>query len=309
MSDSLIRIYAIARNTLTEALRQKVLNVVFVFGLVMVLGANFISDFSFQEEFKFLKDLAHAAISLTGLMVALIAAAQLIPAEIERRTLYTTLSKPVHRFEFILGKFMGLVSLLTLLVVIMSVAFWGMMKWKEYELIGGVEQVQQAQAVSAHDGHNHGNSNDHNRNHSHKPLPMVEEVKRQARDPGMIQALLLIWVRLCLVAAIAIFFSTFATSTIFIVSCTLFVYLIGNLQAVARQVWLSDEAGAGVFQSILLTIITWLVPDFQAFNLIDEIIATNPVPWMTSLEVTGYAMVYVIVVLILSSLIFEGREF
>lgn len=294
---SFLRIWAIGGITLTEALRQRVLYVLFVFGLVLVGGGNFISQISIIDEFKFLKDLGYAAISITGFLIALLGAAQMIPAEIERRTLYTTLSKPVFRFEFILGKYLGLVSLITMMMLIMSVAFAGMLFLKEQE-----KRVELEQRVT-----------------SGKPLEELTPAARTylekeqakilklSRDPGLFQAGLLVWVKLCVVAAITVFFSTFATSTIFIVAMTCMVYAIGNLQGVAREVWMYSE-NTELWQQGLLATVSMMVPDFRSFDVIDEIIAGNPVLWSDTLNVFSYVFVYILVVLSASSLIFESRE-
>ncbi|MEM6601983.1 MAG: ABC transporter permease subunit, partial [Verrucomicrobiota bacterium] len=114
LSGIALRITTIAKNTLIESLRQRVLLVLLLFGLVLTGASLYFTHFTFIDEFKFLKDIGSAAISVTGLLVAMIGAAQLIPAEIERRTIYTVLSKPVRRFEFLLGKYFGLLALLTI---------------------------------------------------------------------------------------------------------------------------------------------------------------------------------------------------
>jgi ABC-type transport system involved in multi-copper enzyme maturation permease subunit len=286
MKASLQRIATIALNTLTEVLRQRVLNVIFLFGLVMVGGSFFLTDLTFQEEFKFLKDLGYAAISITGTLVALMGAAQLIPAEIERRTLHTLLSKPVRRFEFVVGKYLGLLGLITLMLAIMSLLFAGVLAVKEHLELAGVQGAADSEELRLY----------------------VESVLSQSRDPRLIQALALIWAKLAVVTAISVFFSTIATSTIFIVCTTLLVYFIGHLQSVARQVWLQDMAGASLPKNVLLALIAFLVPDFQSYNLIDEIIAGNAIAWVNSLEILAYSLLYVAVILVVSSLIFEDRE-
>jgi ABC-type transport system involved in multi-copper enzyme maturation permease subunit len=286
MNASLQRIGTIALNTLTEVLRQRVLNVIFLFGLVMVGGSFFLTDLTFQEEFKFLKDLGYAAISITGTLVALMGAAQLIPAEIERRTLHTLLSKPVRRFEFVVGKYIGLLGLITLMLIIMSLLFAGVLAVKEHLELAGVRGAAESEDVREY----------------------VESVLSQSRDPRLFQALVLIWAKLAVVTAISVFFSTIATSTIFIVCTTLLVYFIGHLQSVARQVWLQDMAGSSLPKNVLLAFIAFLVPDFQSYNLIDEIIAGNVIVWAHSLEILAYSLLYVAVALVVSSLIFEDRE-
>ncbi|NJK91613.1 MAG: ABC transporter permease subunit [Blastochloris sp.] len=280
------RIEAIAGNTLVEALRQRVLNVIFLFGLVLVLGSLFLTSLTFQEEFKFLKDLGYAAISITGTLVALMGAAQLIPAEIERRTLHTLLSKPVRRYEFILGKYLGLLGLITLMLLIMSLLFAGVLWAKEQLGLLGLPPAESGEEARQ----------------------MIAAVTAQSRDLNLLQALVLIWAKLAVVTAVAVFFSTMATSTIFIVCTTLLVYFVGHLQSVAREVWLQEIGGSSWLKQGFLALVAFLIPDFQAYNLIDEIIAGNAPPWAGSAELLVYSVVYVAVLLLVSSLVFEDRE-
>ena len=271
------RILAVAQNTFLEAVRQKVFAVLLIFALVLLGGASYFAEFSFQEQFKFLKDLSYAAISLTGLLVGLLGAAQLIPGEIERRTILTALCRPLRRWEFIAGKFLGLAGLLAGMVGIMALAVWGLLGWKGFQLIG-VEGADSA-AIWA-----------------------------EAMDPRLIQAGLLIGVKLVVVAALAVFFSTVATSTTFVIAMTLMVYLIGHLQSVAREQWLeTGEAAHGVVR-LFLAGVSFLVPDFNLYNLIDEIVAGNMVAWHSTLGVVGYSVVYVIILLLASAVVFEGRD-
>jgi len=277
MRGCLRRILAVAQNTFLEAVRQKVFAVLLIFALVLLGGASYFAEFSFQEQFKFLKDLSYAAISLTGLLVGLLGAAQLIPGEIERRTILTALCRPLRRWEFIAGKFLGLAGLLAGMVGIMALAVWGLLGWKGLQLMGG-EGVDSA-AIWA-----------------------------EAMDPRLIQAGLLIGVKLVVVAAIAVFFSTVATSTTFVIAMTLMVYLIGHLQSVAREQWLeTGEAAHGVVR-LFLAGVSFLVPDFNLYNLIDEIVAGNMVAWHSTLGVVGYSVVYVIILLTASAVVFEGRD-
>lgn len=286
MRDSLYRMTVIAQNTLTEVLRQRVLNVIFLFGLVMVGGSFFLTELTFQEEFKFLKDLGYAAISITGTLVALMGSAQLIPAEIERRTLHTLLSKPVHRFEFVVGKYVGLLGLITLMLGIMAFLFAVVLFIKEQVILSGVYGVAESEEAKQ----------------------FIASVYQQSRDPRLIQALILIWAKLAVVTAISVFFSTIATSTIFIVCTTLVVYFIGHLQSVARQLWLQDMQTSSIVKNVFLALVSFFIPDFQSYNLIDEIIAGNVIHWGVSFEILAYSLVYTCVLLMIASLIFEDRE-
>jgi hypothetical protein len=280
MRESWRRIRAVAGNTLLEAVRQKVFAVLLVFALVLLGGANYFAEFSFQEQFKFLKDLGYATISLTGLLVGLLGAAQLIPAEIERRTILTALCRPLRRWEFVAGKYLGLVSLLGVMLGMMGAVFWVVLRWKEAQLIGM-------------EGGGAG---------------VVQAIQAESRDPRLWQAFLLIAAKLFVVCGIAVFFSTLATSTTFVVAMTLMVYLIGHLQSVAREQWLESGEKAGWLIQFFLAAVALLVPDFNLYSLIDEIVAGNAVRWRATLEVLAYSGAYVGVLLAAAAWLFEGRD-
>ena len=280
MRKSWRRVWAVAGNTFLEAVRQKVFAVLLLFALVLLGGANYFAEFSFQEQFKFLKDLGYATISLTGLLVGLLGAAQLIPAEIERRTILTALCRPLRRWEFVVGKYLGLVALLGVMLGIMGAVFWAVLRWKEAQLIG----MEGGGAA------------------------VVQAIQAESRDPRLWQAFALIAAKLFVVCGVAVFFSTLATSTTFVVAMTLMVYLIGHLQSVAREQWLeSGEKAAGWVQLFMATV-ALLVPDFNLYSLIDEIVAGNAVSWRTTLEVLAYSSAYVGVLLAVAAWLFEGRD-
>src|SRR5690242_8206100 len=106
---SLARIWTIARNTFTEAMRQKVFLIVLVVGIVILGLSRFFSQFSFGEQLsplpfadqiKAIKDCSLAVISIIGAFLAIILTSIMIFNEVENRTIYTILSKPVWRLEF-----------------------------------------------------------------------------------------------------------------------------------------------------------------------------------------------------------------
>src|SRR5271170_5116198 len=148
MISTLHRIITIGRNTLTEAVRQKVLNVLLIFSLVLVGSSVVVSQLAtpgldssglFDAQVKFVKDFGCGAIGLFGFCIALLSTAQLIPQELHNRTIYTILAKPVRRSEFLLGKFFGIVLLLTLCVALMTLAFAASLYWQETQGIEGID--------------------------------------------------------------------------------------------------------------------------------------------------------------------------
>ena len=132
-------------------------------------------------------------------------------------------------------------------------------------------------------------------------------VIRQVQDPQIIEAILLIFAKLIMTCGIGLLISTFATSSIFTIITTLFIYLIGHLESTAREVWLSMGAHS-IWESGLVGLITLLIPDMNSFTIVDEILAGNPVPWANALSLLAYAAVYLVVLLAMSIVIFEHRE-
>src|SRR5213082_3613679 len=120
---SFARVHAITVNTLTELTRLKVFYVLLVFALLLIGSSIFMVQFTFQQEFQILKDVSLGAMSIFTSLLAIVATARLIPQDIEDRTVYTILSKPVPRLEYLLGKIAGVLLLLAISVALMSALF------------------------------------------------------------------------------------------------------------------------------------------------------------------------------------------
>ncbi len=116
------QIWAIASNTFREAIRDRILYLLLVFALAFIAFAQILSLLTVGSEDKIIKDLGLASISLFGVLTAVFIGVSLVSKEIDRRTIYTIVSKPIHRYQFILGKYFGLA--LTLLVNTLVMTFW-----------------------------------------------------------------------------------------------------------------------------------------------------------------------------------------
>ena len=111
----------IARNTFREAVRDRVLYNLVLFALLLIGGAVFLGELSGGQEAKIIIDLGLSAILLFGVFIALFVGVGLVHKEIERRTLYAILSKPVGRGQFLVGKYLGLCLTLLVNILIMGV--------------------------------------------------------------------------------------------------------------------------------------------------------------------------------------------
>ncbi len=119
------RILHIAANTFREAVRDRVLYNLIAFALIMTGAAVLVGQISIDIERLVVVNLGLTAVSLFGVVIAIFVGIGLVSKEIEKRTLYTVLSRPVQRWEFIAGKFFGLVGTLIVNSFFMAVGVFG----------------------------------------------------------------------------------------------------------------------------------------------------------------------------------------
>ncbi len=125
-------IWLLASGTFGEAMRRKILLVFLFVALALIVMGFAFASFTPQRELVVIKSLGLGVIGLAGVFISVILGINLIPNEIERRTIYTILSKPVQRWQFVCGKFLG--GLMTVLsnIALMGVAFIVLMIIKEH---------------------------------------------------------------------------------------------------------------------------------------------------------------------------------
>ncbi len=111
---------AIALNTFREAIRDRILYLLLAFALVLIVAARLLSLLTVGSEDKIIKDLGLAAISIFGVLTAVFVGVSLVFKEVERRTVYTLLANPVRRWQFVSGKYLGLLMVLGMNVALMS---------------------------------------------------------------------------------------------------------------------------------------------------------------------------------------------
>jgi Cu-processing system permease protein len=121
------RISGIALNTFRESIRDKVLVTLIVFAILVMGSARVIQPLALGEEAKVIKDLGLSAITLFCVLISILVGGRIVYKEVEKRTIYIMLAKPVRRWEFILGKYLGLMAVLLVSLVVMTVAFYATM--------------------------------------------------------------------------------------------------------------------------------------------------------------------------------------
>ena len=130
------RIASIAYNTFREAVRDRVLYNLIAFALLLSAAAIFIGQISIEIERLVVINLGLTAVSLFGVIIAIFVGIGLVSKEIEKRTLYTVLSRPVRRWEFIVGKFFGLAGTLVVNTFFMAIGVFGALLYVAHRFSG-----------------------------------------------------------------------------------------------------------------------------------------------------------------------------
>ncbi len=120
-------ILAIALNTFREAIRDRILYLLLVFALLMIASARIVGMLTVGDQDKIIKDVGLSAIGLFGVLTAIFVGVGLVFKEIERRTIYTIVTKPIHRHQFIVGKYLGLVLTLAVNMAVMTAGYYGLL--------------------------------------------------------------------------------------------------------------------------------------------------------------------------------------
>jgi len=281
------RIAAIGKNTFTELVRQKVFYFLLLFALLVIGNSAFVSKLSFQEEFQMLKDVALGAMSVFLCLLAILTTAMLLPRDLEDRTIFTILSKPVPRYEYLLGKLLGVLILLTLSALIMGLFFIAVLLLWEQSVLA---ETQRSLVASPQE-----------------LATALATVKKAAFSWDLIPAMAILLVKSVLLASLTLLISTFATSGIFAILVATCAYFIGHLQVTAREYWMS---GIGIhwWTRLFTAFLALIFPDLQAFNLTDDIVAGVPLPLDIFWQTMALGGVYAVVYYALACFLFQNRE-
>ena len=280
------RVVALAGNTFTGLVRLRAFYFLLPFALLLIGSSLFFARLSFQAEFQILKDISLGAMSIFSSLLAIVATAQLIPRDLEERTIYTILAKPVLRSEYLIGKMLGVLLLLALGILVMTTLFLGLLFFREQILIGETTRsgLLPAQIAAA-----------------------IDSLKASAFNLNLLPGILLIYLRAALLASLTLFVSTFASSNIFTTVVMVFVYFIGHLQATARTYWLQEHS-SGWLAHTFLGLVALVFPDLQPFNLIDDVVSGAAIPLALFARTAVLGCVYTSVYLFFAWAAFHERE-
>jgi ABC-type transport system involved in multi-copper enzyme maturation permease subunit len=261
----------VAQAVFKESVRDRVPYSMVVFAVLLIAASYLISQLTAGQDMKILKDLGLASISTFGLLIAVFIGINLVSKEVERRSVFAVLAKPLSRGQFILGKYFGLVLTLVVNLSVMAVAFYAVLFYVDLSTIEYVKSAWPAPAL----------------------------------DPRMMVALALIVVELMLVTAIALFFSTFS-SPLLSALLTLGLWVAGHFNADLRNF----EAVLDVQPVVLVArALYYLLPNLAPFNIRAEVVHGVTVPATQVALTLAYAAVYIAILLIGAIAIFRRRDF
>ena len=283
------RIGAIASNALLELVRLKAFHFLLVFGLILMGLSLFVMEFKIQEQFQMLKDVSLGAMSIFTWLLAVLASAMLLPKDIEDRTLYTILAKPVPRLEYLAGKLIGVLALVLIATLVMAGLFAALLFARQQIAIG--EEIHNAGAGVTPE----------------QIAGIIANIHKQTFTWSLIPAIVAIYLKAAIFSALTLMLSTFASSWIFTVVVSVAIYLIGNIQPVMREYWL-EEHNASALAKIFLALVSLLFPDLQLFNLVDDIVAGNAIPMLLFLKTATLGCIYISVYFGLAYFMFSKKE-
>jgi ABC-type transport system involved in multi-copper enzyme maturation permease subunit len=118
-----MKIAAIALNTFKEAIRDRILYLLLFFAVVCIVFSRILALLTVGDRVKIIKDVGLSSLSIFGALMAILMGVGLVYKEIDKRTIHSLLVKPIHRYQFLLGKYFGLVLTLLVMLLLMSLIY------------------------------------------------------------------------------------------------------------------------------------------------------------------------------------------
>jgi ABC-type transport system involved in multi-copper enzyme maturation permease subunit len=261
----------VAVNVFRESVRDRVPYNLVLFAILLMGSSYLLGQLTAGQDVKIIKDLGLAAISVFGLFIAIFIGIGLVSKEVERRSIYALLAKPVSRPQFIAGKYAGLVLTLLANVAVMTAAMYAVLAYMTW---AAPEQVRAGWSVPG-------------------------------TDPALLKATFLIVIELMIVTAVALFFSTFS-SPMLSAALTFGLYVAGQFNADLRNFEQVADSKPVVW---LARVVYHLLPDLSAFDVKLQVVHGLPVPAAYLAVTAGYGLLYIGALLLAATVIFSRRDF
>ena len=231
--------------------------------------------------------------TLFSVVISIVATALLLPKDVEDRTLYTILAKPVPRFDYLAGKLLGVLLLIFISLALMDILLIGVLQIRTSMVMS--EQIEIAVGLEWTPEDIAG---------------LRGDILAQGPTWSLQGAVLAVFLRASIMASVALLISTFSTSTLFTTVISFLIYFIAHFQADAREAFLQGgQAGEGIVARTVGFAVALILPDFQIFNVIDAVIQGEVMPMLVVGKLVGVAAYYALFFTIASWFIFAKKEF
>ena len=264
------KVWTVAKNTFIEAIRDRVLYSLVLFAVLMMVSSLILSTISAEQYNKIVKDFALTAISFFGIMLSVFLGIGLVYKEIEKKTVYNIFSKPLQRYQFIVGKYLGLA--LTILIITVSMLLISLL------IVFYIETKYKEFIKFYYAGHFYAE---------------------------FLLAVYFEYLEFLIVIGIALVLSSF-TTPILAVLMTLLVFAVGRFSSDIR---LFAEEVQNPVVNVLSEVLYRVIPNLEKFNFRSEAVYGGEITLNLIINTTIYAIIYVLILLFLSIVIFERREF
>lgn len=291
---SLLRIWVLARGTFVQLVRMKVFYFLLIFAALVLIVAGAGLFWRPTEHLLAIKRWSFGAMYLFTMVYSIAATALLLPRDLEDRTLYTILSKPVPRIEYLIGRLVGVLLLNAIALAAMFLAMSLLVQWKmpsvEDQIVHELLQGASGEAVS---------------------VVEMNQAKADAARYGVSSNLLwAVWalfLKASVVSAVTLFISTIATSSLFTIVTASMAVFIGHFHQLVIDYWKFNEA-SGWFGGLLARLLVIVFPNLSLFDVVDEVITGSSLTLHAGLQLTGVGCFYVALFVLLSQLVFVDKE-
>jgi len=286
------RIWTLAASTVTQLVRMRIIAFLAVFCLVVIAAAFAFPGLDAEQQLKQLKSVSFGAQLVFALIIAIVATALLLPKDVEDRTLYTILAKPVPRVDYLLGKLIGVLVLMAAGLLVMDVICCGVLWLRESMVI--------KETVAAIQEKYNGNV---------PPEAMASvttNIHNQGLNWGLHVGTLAIFFKGAVIASLALLISCFASSTLFTVISAFCMTILGHGEGMLREYFLRGEAT--IWQSALSLAIAIMCPDLSLFEAVDAVVIGKAVTAASVLYMSWAAALYVVGYTAVACLLFQNKE-
>lgn len=289
-----LRILTLAGGTFTQLVRMKVFYFMAIFAVAVITASFAFADLQTDGQLKLLKDVSLASMSLFSMLFAIAGTALLIPRDIEDRTLYTILCKPVPRLEYLLGKLLGVVFLIFISLVLMDALFSAVLHLKEQAILAGQLEILGSRKFASRD------------ELEANIADVTEAMNGQGLTWQLQNGVIAIFLKATVLTGVTLLVSTFASSTIFTIMTSLAIMVIGQAQSLARDVLLGQDAS--LIPRLIAGVVSLFFPDLKAFDITDAVVTGAAVPALIMAKMAGLTVVYLVIHLMAAYVLFSDKE-